>query len=172
MVHGVRRVEPGPYELLVGASSEDIRLRATIELDGTPTTPRPVLELGLNAVDFDEQRGAEIVDRTKLSGDAVTPAHGNDGTDGTHGSTAELVYRGCDFGPATGTGTVTVEVSGEGSLELALDGGPVIARLDVPATQGPYDYTTVVTPFSATGVHDLHIGLRGPVRLAHVGFSG
>ncbi len=63
-------------------------------------------------------------------------------------------------------------MSGEGSVELALDGGPVIARLDVPATPGPYDYTTVVTPFGATEVHDLHIGLRGPLRLAHVGFSG
>ncbi|MCX4561260.1 glycoside hydrolase family 3 C-terminal domain-containing protein [Streptomyces phaeochromogenes] len=178
VVHGIRRVEPGPYELLVGASSEDIRLRATIELDGTPTTPRPVLELGLNAADFDEQRGVEIVDRTKVSGDAVTPAQGNHGSQGSQesqegqGNTAELVYRGCDFGPATGTVAVTFEVSGEGSLELALDGGPVTARLDVPATRGPYDYTTVAVPFSATEVHDLHIGLRGPVRLAHVGFSG
>ncbi|MGI3198237.1 glycoside hydrolase family 3 C-terminal domain-containing protein [Streptomyces sp. GLT-R25] len=178
VAHGIRRVEPGPYELLVGASSEDVRLRATIELDGTPTTPRPVLELGLNAADFDEQRGAEIVDRTKVSGDAVTPAQGNHGSQGSQesqegqGNTAELVYRGCDFGPATGTVAVTFEVSGEGSLELALDGGPVTARLDVPATRGPYDYTTVAVPFSATEVHDLHIGLRGPVRLAHVGFSG
>ncbi|MFC8664482.1 glycoside hydrolase family 3 C-terminal domain-containing protein [Streptomyces sp. NPDC057199] len=171
VAHGIRRLEPGPYELLVGASSEDVRLRATVELDGTPATPRPVLELGLNAADFDEQRGAEIVDRTKLSGDAVKPAHGSHGS---QGNAAELVYRGCDFGPATRTVTVEVSVdaSGEGSLELALDGGPVIARLDVPATPGPYDYTTVVTPFSATEVHDLHIGLRGPVRLAHVGFSG
>ncbi|MEV4040075.1 glycoside hydrolase family 3 C-terminal domain-containing protein [Streptomyces umbrinus] len=175
VVHGIRRVEPGPYELLVGASSEDVRLRTTIELDGTPITPRPVLELGLNAADFDEQRGAEIVDRTKVSGDAVTPAQGNHGSQGSQegqGNTAELVYRGCDFGPATGTVAVTFEVSGEGSLELALDGGPVTARLDVPATRGPYDYTTVAVPFSATEVHDLHIGLRGPVRLAHVGFSG
>ncbi|GHH66766.1 beta-glucosidase [Streptomyces umbrinus] len=175
VAHGIRRVEPGRYELLVGASSEDVRLRATIELDGTPTTPRPVLELGLNAADFDEQRGAEIVDRTKVSGDAVTPAQGNHGSQGSQeslGNTAELVYRGCDFGPATGTVAVTFEVSGEGSLELALDGGPVTARLDVPATRGPYDYTTVAVPFSATEVHDLHIGLRGPVRLAHVGFSG
>ncbi|GHB86633.1 sugar hydrolase [Streptomyces umbrinus] len=175
VVHGIRRVEPGPYELLVGASSEDVRLRATIELDGTPITPRPVLELGLNAADFDEQRGTEIVDRTKVSGDAVTPAQGNHGSQGSlesQGNTAELVYRGCDFGPATGTVAVTFEVSGEGSLELALDGGPVTARLDVPATRGLYDYTTVAVPFSATEVHDLHIGLRGPVRLAHVGFSG
>lgn len=161
VARGTRRLEPGSYELLVGASSEDIRLRGTVELDGTPANPRPALELGLNAADFDEQRGAEIVDRTKLSGDAVTPASEN---------TAELVYRGCDFGPATRT--VTVEVSGEGSIELALDGGPVIARLDVPATPGPYDYTTVVTLFGATEVHDLRIGLRGPLRLAHVGFSG
>ncbi len=94
MARGSWRLEPGPYELLVGASSEDIRLRGTVELDGEPADPRPVLELGLNAADFDEQRGAEIVDRTKLSGDAVTPASE---------STAELVYRGCDFGPATRT---------------------------------------------------------------------
>ncbi|MCX4905031.1 glycoside hydrolase family 3 C-terminal domain-containing protein [Streptomyces sp. NBC_00878] len=161
VAHGTPRLEPGPYELLVGASSEDIRLRGTIELGGAPAVPRPVLEHGLNAADFDEQRSTEIVDRAKASGNSVTPAHEND---------AELVYRGCDFGP--GTRAVAVEVSGEGAIELALDGGPVIARLDVPATPGPYDYLTVVAPFRATGMHDLHVGLRGPLRLAHVGFSG
>ena len=152
---------PVPYELLAGASSEDIRLRATIELDGTPTTPRGVLEHGLNAADFDEQQGAEIIDRTRLSGDAVTPAGQGD---------TELIYRACDFG--TGTREVTVEAAGEGSLELALKGGEVIARLDIPPTAGPYEYTTVTAPLHATGVHDLHIRLRGPLRLARVGFCG
>ena len=93
VAHGIRRLEPGAYELLAGASSEDIRLRATIELDGTPTTPRGVLEHGLNAADFDEQQGAEIIDRTRLSGDAVTPAGQGD---------TELIYRACDFGTGTG----------------------------------------------------------------------
>jgi beta-glucosidase len=162
VAHGTRRLEPGAYELLAGASSEDIRLSETIELDGPPTAPRPLLQLGLNAADFDEQRGAEIVDRTKASGDAVTPAHGAE---------AELTYHACDFG--AGTQSVTVEAAGEGSVELTLnDGGPALARLDIPPTTGPYDYTTVTTPFPATEIHDLHIRLRGPLRLAHVGFSG
>ncbi|MCE0446124.1 fibronectin type III-like domain-contianing protein [Streptomyces tricolor] len=30
------RLERGPYELLLGASSEDVRLRTTVRLDGPP----------------------------------------------------------------------------------------------------------------------------------------
>ncbi|MGP4047185.1 glycoside hydrolase family 3 C-terminal domain-containing protein [Streptomyces sp. 2A115] len=161
VAHNTRLLEPGTYELLAGASSEDVRLRETIELDGPPTTPRPLIERGLSAADFDEQQGAEIVDRTKATGDAVTPAQGGE---------AELVFRSCDFG--AGTRSVTVEAAGEGSVELTLNGGPVIARLDVPPTTGPYDYTTVTAAAVAAEVHDLHIRLRGPLRLTHVGFSG
>ncbi|GAA2655709.1 glycoside hydrolase family 3 C-terminal domain-containing protein [Streptomyces vastus] len=162
VAHGRWRLEPGAYEVLVGAASEDIRLRCTIDLDGTPTPPRPALELGLDAADFDDQRDAEIVDRTKVSGDAVTPA--GDGE-------AELVFLACDF--AGGTTMASIEAAGEGSAELALPDGPVLARIDIPATTGPYDYTTVTGPTAhVTGVHDLHIKLRGRVRLARVGFSG
>ncbi|MFH8803685.1 glycoside hydrolase family 3 C-terminal domain-containing protein [Streptomyces sp. NPDC017936] len=156
------RLEPGPYELMVGASSEDVRLRTTVTLDGDPAAPRPVLRRSLAAVDFDEQSGTAIVDRTKVSGDAVTPVAGG---------TGELVYRSCDFG--TGTGEVTVEVAGEGTVEVCPAGGPaaVVLTLDAP-TPGPYDYTTLTAPFAADGVRDLRIRLRGPLRLALVGFSG
>ncbi|WP_328493655.1 glycoside hydrolase family 3 C-terminal domain-containing protein [Streptomyces sp. NBC_00414] len=165
VAHGGRRLEPGGYELLAGASAEDIRLSGTIEPAGTPSAPRPVLELGLDAAGFDAQTGAGIVDRTKLSGDAVTPTN----PDATGGA-AELVYRACDFGPAARS--VTVEVSGEGTLELALGDGQVIAHLDIAPTTGPYAYTSVTTPFDASGVHDLRVELRGPLRLSRVGFSG
>ncbi|MFF3452335.1 glycoside hydrolase family 3 C-terminal domain-containing protein [Streptomyces sp. NPDC002667] len=169
---GRRRLEPGAYELLVGASSEDIRLGATVELDGEPGTYRPVREHGLNAADFDEQRDTAIVDRTKSSGDGVTPADGGAG---------ELLYRGCDFG--TGVTEVVVEVAGEGVVEISLDGspparglppggGPAAAEVPVGRTGGPYEYRTLTAAFAATGVHDVRLGLRGPVRLAHVGFSG
>ncbi|MFJ4327620.1 glycoside hydrolase family 3 C-terminal domain-containing protein [Streptomyces tricolor] len=156
------RLERGPYELLLGASSEDVRLRTTVRLDGPPPAPRRVLERGLPAAGFDEQSGAAIVDRTKTAGDAVTPAH-----DGT----AELVYRDCDFG--AGVSEVTAHLAGEGTLDLALDGGPVLASLtlDTP-TAGPYAYTTVTAGLVAEGVHDVRLALRGPLRLAHVGFSG
>lgn len=162
VAQGRWRLESGPYDLLVGASSADVRLRTTVTLEGEPSAPRPVRRRGLEAADFDEQSGVEIVDRTKVSGDAVTPVAGG---------TGELIYRACDFG--TGTTGVTVTAAGSGTVELSLDGGPVLATLTLaPPTRGPYDHLTVDAALTAGGVHDLRIGLRGPLRLAHVGFSG
>lgn len=157
------RVEPGAYELLAGASSEDVRARATVTLDGEPAVPRPVVERGLDAVDFDEQSGVEIVDRAKAAGDSVTAVAGKDG---------ELLFRRCDFG--AGVTEVTVEVSGEGTAEVSLDGGPVLAEVSPQApTSGPYDYTTLRASFAVVdGVHDVRLRLRGPLRVARVGFSG
>ncbi|MFC9701330.1 glycoside hydrolase family 3 C-terminal domain-containing protein [Streptomyces sp. NPDC056943] len=163
VAQGRQRVAPGPYEILVGASSEDVRLAGTVDLDGEPSVPRPVMVGGLDAADFDEQSGTEIVDRTKTSGDSVAPAPDRRG---------ELVFRDCDFGDgATG---ITVEAAGEGTVELSLGDGPVLAVLTLsPGTGGPYDYTTVSAPVAAAaGVHDVRLGLRGPVRLARVAFSG
>ncbi|GAB2877773.1 glycoside hydrolase family 3 C-terminal domain-containing protein [Streptomyces deserti] len=160
VAQGRWRLEPGPYELLAGASSEDIRLRTTVTLDGEPGGPRPVVARGLDAADFDEQSGTQIVDRTKVSGDAVTPVPG---------TTGELLFRNCDFG--TGVTQLSAEVAGEGVLELSLDGGPALAVLTADGS-GPYDYTTLGAAIAAEGVHDVHLRLRGPLRLAHVGFSG
>ncbi|MFC8875138.1 glycoside hydrolase family 3 C-terminal domain-containing protein [Streptomyces ardesiacus] len=162
VAQGRWRLEPGAYALLVGASSEDVRLSTTVTVDGEPAAPRPVRERGLDAADFDEQSGTEIVDRTRTTGDAVTPVAGG---------TGELVYRACDFG--SGTTGVTVSVAGEGTVELALDGGPWTAALSPAApSAGPYDYVEVDGAFTAGGVHDLRVGLRGSLRLAHVGFTG
>ncbi|MEU4984152.1 glycoside hydrolase family 3 C-terminal domain-containing protein [Streptomyces sp. NPDC021969] len=162
VAHDRWRLEPGPYALLVGASSEDVRLSTTLTLDGEPAAPRPVRVRGLAAVDFDEQSGTEIVDRTKAAGDALTAAAGR---------TGELLYRDCDFG--TGMRALTVSVAGAGSVEVALDGGPWTATLSPQTpTAGPYDYVELESAFTAEGVHDLRIRLRGSLRLAHVGFSG
>ncbi|MFD0006132.1 glycoside hydrolase family 3 C-terminal domain-containing protein [Streptomyces sp. NPDC127178] len=162
VARGGWRREPGRYEILAGASSEDIRLRTTLTLDGEAPAPRPALRRGLNAADFDEQSGIAIVDRTKASGDAVTPAQGGSG---------ELVYRHCDFG--AGVTQVTATVSGDGVVEVSLDGGPVLAVLTSGAADAsPYDYSTVSAGITADGIHDVHLELRGPLRLARVGFSG
>ena len=161
VAQGRPRLEPGPYELMAGASSEDVRLRTTVLLDGEPAAPRAVLELGLDAADFDEQSGVDIVDRTKARGEAVTAAPGR---------TGELAYRFCDFG--AGVTAVTVSVAGEGTVEVSLDGGPALAVLTAEAPgNGPYDYTTLGAALTADGVHDVHLRLRGTLRLAHVGFS-
>ncbi|KUO15121.1 glycoside hydrolase family 3 C-terminal domain-containing protein [Streptomyces dysideae] len=168
VARGAWRREPGPYDILAGASSEDIRLRTTALLDGESAAPRAVLQHGLDAADFDEQRGVEIVDRTKTSGDAVTAAQGRAG---------ELIYRDCDFGD--GITELTATVAGKGAVEVSLDGGPVLAILSPESSDAsdsshsdPYDYTTLGAGIRAEGVRDVHLRLRGPLRLAHVGFSG
>ncbi|WP_338702391.1 glycoside hydrolase family 3 C-terminal domain-containing protein [Streptomyces sp. Q6] len=153
-------VTSGTYELLVGASSEDIRLTGSLTLDADEQAARPVLARGLEAVAYDEQRGTEIVDRTKSAGDAVTPC-----ADARTGSgSGELLYRACDFGP-DGVIGVRAEVAGEGVLEIG-DG----CTLDVPATDGPYSYVTLDADFAATGVRDLRVRLRGALRIARLTF--
>ncbi|MER6673662.1 glycoside hydrolase family 3 C-terminal domain-containing protein [Streptomyces sp. NPDC000983] len=161
VAHGRPHLEPGPYELMVGGSSEDARLRATVELDGVPVPPRAVREHGLDAADFDEQSGSAIVDRTRTSGDAVTPSGSR---------SAELLYRACDFG--AGVTRVTATVSGEGTVEVSLDGGSGYAVLTVKEPTGPYEHVLLEAEFGAAGVHDVRLRLRGPLRLAQVGFSG
>ncbi|MFD8724015.1 glycoside hydrolase family 3 C-terminal domain-containing protein [Streptomyces sp. NPDC059629] len=162
VAHGRRRLEHGPYDVLVGASSEDVRLRTTLVLDGEQATPRPAAERGLEAADFDEQSNIAIVDRTRTEGDAVTPQGDGSG---------ELVYQDCDLG--RGVTEVTARVSGTGTLELALDGGPSLAELKLTdPTPDAYTYTSLTAPLATEGVHDVHLRLRGRLRLAHVDFSG
>lgn len=58
-------------------------------------------------------------------------------------------------------------------MELSLGGGAVLAAL-TPDPADPddlYAYTTL-SGIVAEGVRDVHLRLRGPLRLAHVGFSG
>ncbi|GHI03508.1 sugar hydrolase [Streptomyces cellostaticus] len=162
VAQGRQRVAPGRYEILVGASSEDIRLTRAVHLDGEPSVPRTVMVDGLDAADFDDQSDTEIVDRTKTSGDSVAPVAGRRG---------ELLFRDCDFGK--GAAGITVEAAGEGMAELSLGDGPVLAVLTLsPGTAGPHDYATVSAPVVvAAGVHDVRLGLRGPVRLARIAFS-
>ncbi|MEU7569332.1 glycoside hydrolase family 3 C-terminal domain-containing protein [Streptomyces fradiae] len=156
-------VEPGGYAVEAGASSADPRLEARLRVDGPALAPRPVLERGLEAADYDEQGGTEIADRDRASGDCVTPVGTGPG---------ELLYRACDFG--AGARAATVEVSGTGAVVLAgaADGtgpGPVRAEAAVPG--GRYAYAAVEIPFTAAGVQDLRITLTGQVRLARVRFT-
>ncbi|MEU3424155.1 glycoside hydrolase family 3 C-terminal domain-containing protein [Streptomyces gardneri] len=156
-------VETGAYEIQAGASSADLRRTVRVEVAGTAPGPRPVLVDGLAAADYDEQSDTVIVDRTKVRGDAVTPADPN--VPGT------LLYRACDFGDgvtelavtAAGSGEVTF-FSGTGTAELA--------HVTVEPTDGPYDHTTVRAPCHVRDVTDFRVELRGPLRLAHIAFTG
>ncbi|MDF9810950.1 hypothetical protein M2266_000181 [Streptomyces sp. SPB162] len=171
VAHGRWTVGPGGYEIQAGASSTDIRLARTLTLGGEPAAPRDVRRRGLAAADFDEQSGVVLVDRTKERGDAVAPGGTEPG---------RLLFRGCDFG-TEGPDTVVVRVSreedaapGGTSLELYLGDGTALAAVGVPVTGSRYAYDDVRVPLDTApaGVHDVHLTLRGPVRLDRLDFSG
>ncbi|WP_063728374.1 glycoside hydrolase family 3 protein [Streptomyces sp. RTd22] len=165
VAHGRWTVDPGAYEIHAGASSADIRRTAALTLDGPPPAPRPVSRRGLEAADHDAADGIVFVDRTKARGDAV--ACGDE-------AVGRLLFRACDFG--AGATAVTVEAAREGTgeavVELHLADGTPLATVAVPPTGGRYAYTTVRTALTTppAGVHDLHVTLRGALRLARLGF--
>ncbi|MEU6762174.1 glycoside hydrolase family 3 C-terminal domain-containing protein [Streptomyces sp. NPDC046853] len=151
-------VAPGAHEVQAGASSGDIRLTATVDIEGAPIAARPVRDAGLDATGYDEQSATEIVDRARTSGDAVRAVDGG---------TGELLFRDCDFGE--GVCAVSVEVSGTGAVDLI--SGSTATTVTVPATGGVYDYAPHTSGFTASGVRDLRVRLRGPLRLARLAFT-
>ncbi|MFF5898904.1 glycoside hydrolase family 3 C-terminal domain-containing protein [Streptomyces argenteolus] len=156
VAHGRWTVEPGAYEILAGASSEDIRLTATVTVDGEASGPRPVLTRGLEAADYDWQRDTEIVDRAKTEGDSVTPASAD--------RPGEVGFGACDFG--AGVAGLAFTLAGAGSLSVTADGQSV--QLQAEGEGGPYAYRTLTTPLTLQGVRELRVRMEGTVRLARI----
>lgn len=157
-------VEPGTYVLGVGPSGADLPLRATVEVTGPAVPPRQVVGRAVRAADADARDGLALTDRTRESGDAVQPRRGR--------TVGHLVLRTCATGGAT---TLTAEVARTraGAAEVALlddASGRVLARLEVPADGGRYDWRTVTVPLAGPlpDVLDLRVALTGPARLATV----
>ncbi|MFJ1915594.1 glycoside hydrolase family 3 C-terminal domain-containing protein [Streptomyces sp. NPDC088147] len=166
VARGAWTVPGGTYVFEAAASSADIRRSVRLTVPGDAPRARDLRRDGLAAADYDEQTGTEIVDRTRVSGDAVTPL----GTDGER-KAGELLFRDCDFGE--GAGGVTLDAAGEGEVTLTTADGGALAVIEVRAGGGPYDYrTTPRAGLPLTGVHDLRVTLRGPLRLARIDVTG
>ncbi|MER6014725.1 glycoside hydrolase family 3 C-terminal domain-containing protein [Streptomyces bluensis] len=169
---GAFAVDPGEYEILIGHSAEAIALTAAFTVTGPALPVRSLIGGRLEAVDFDECVGGTLVDATREKGEAVTPTTGD-----IH---CQLRYRSVDLGgPADGPRVIMAEVSRAteeaATVEIYADGGPgtgtLLAGLHLPAgTDDRYDWHTVGAPMPAevTGVHDLHLVLRGGVHLAAI----
>jgi beta-glucosidase len=159
---GAFTVDPGGYEVLVARSAENVVLTAPLTVIGPQPSSRAGVGRTIAAVDFDDYEGLAIVDTTRVSGDAVTPADPS--------QPASLWFRSTDL-----SGAVRVEA------EVAYDGEPgearlrfwahdrlLLAEIAVPVTGDRYEWTTVSAqlPAPAEGVHDLRVTLHGGVRLA------
>jgi beta-glucosidase len=144
-------VESSVYDVMVGAASDDIRLRSTLNVRGE-TIPARDLTVPTRAENFDAYDGATLVDEAKTAGTAVA-------------GPGWIAFR--DARPVSGS--FTARVSGAGPVEVRLDSptGRVIGTAQATGTGGVYAYATTTAPLAkVTGRHDVYLVLGSGVRVA------
>ncbi|MFI6515904.1 glycoside hydrolase family 3 C-terminal domain-containing protein [Spirillospora sp. NPDC050679] len=159
VTRGKWTVENATHDLLVGASSADIRQRAVLRVRGEDVPARD-LSRPTRAADFDDQHGAVLVDETKERGDAVTAAAGG-----------WIAFSGADLRarPATLKAKVARAAEGGTTLQVRLDrpDGPLAGTLQVPSTGGEYAYREVSAPLTGlTGRRDVYLVFGGDLRVS------
>ncbi|MFI1855315.1 glycoside hydrolase family 3 C-terminal domain-containing protein [Streptomyces sp. NPDC020480] len=164
---GAFTVDPGRYEVLIARSAEDIVLSTPLVVSGTAPTPRELVGRRTLAVDFDDYADITLVDATRATGDAVTPAE--------PARPATLLYRSADLtGASQFEAEVAREATGPGEARLeARAGDQLLAEFAVPVTGGRHTWTTVTAAMAARsdGHHDLCLTLHGDFRLASFRFT-
>lgn len=151
-------VENGTYDVMVGASSADIRARAAWQVTGE-TIPARNLSKVTRAENFDDYSGIRLADESKARGTSVSAS-----ADG-----AWLKYADTQLG--SGAAEFSASVAGaSGTVEVRLGSptGPLAGTARTDGTASPYAYTTVTAALSgaAKGRTDVYLVLSGGVRLS------
>ena len=164
VVRGRFVVASGAYDVMVGRSAADVRASAPLTVRGAPAPRRDPVAV-TRAADFDDHCGIELVDETRVRGDAVR---------GRAGAWAR--FQDVDF--SRGVSAFTARVGGYGTgaaLQLRLDdpdAGPVLGTVPVPAVEDRYAWAPVtVRVRGAAGVRDLYLVFTGDARLSTFSFT-
>jgi len=159
-------VESGVYDLMIGRSSADLPLQASLTVDGETVPHRDLTRL-TRAENYDAYEGVRLTDETKIRGNAVgAPEEGG-----------WIAFGDSDF--HQGAARFRARASNDGKksvdLEIRLDrpDGPLAARVSVPPAKDRYDYCGVETTLSGVeGVHDLYLVFQGKMRISTFQFEG
>ncbi|GAA3351755.1 hypothetical protein GCM10020358_82650 [Amorphoplanes nipponensis] len=146
-------LETSAHDLLAGASSADIRQRATLRVRGE-TVPARDLTRTTRAESFDAYRGALLVDESKARGTAV--------------SGGWIAFEDARLGPAF-TARVAKETAGSGTVEVRLGSpsGRLLGTATVAGAGDRYAYATTTARLAPVrGRHDVYLVLGAGVRLA------
>jgi beta-glucosidase len=152
-------VESSAYDLLVGASSGDIRARATVRVRGE-TIPARDLSAATRAENFDAYSGARLVDETKTRGTSVaaTAAGG------------WIKFAAADLGRRATTFTARVATAAEtGTIQIRLGSptGRLVGTATVAGTGDVYAYATARAVLTgAAGTRDVYLVLSPDLRIS------
>jgi beta-glucosidase len=161
-------VERATHAVSIGPSSVDIRVRATVDVDGEEIAARDAWR-PIGAADHDEAAGATIVDAAPEQGDAVAATE-----PGGWVLFSDVAF---DAAPESVRVVLSRAATGPAEVTLRLDDpldGPVIATVTADCSGGRYGWTEVVAPvLGADGRRDLFavFGAAG-VHLRELTFQG
>lgn len=151
-------VESGAYDVMVGASSADIRATRAVQVKGEVIPDRNLARI-TRAENFDDYQGTTLVDETKADGTSVGAVAGN-----------WVAYKDADLRSRPTTFTARVANPGAPtSVQVRLGGptGTLVGTAQIPSTGDSYAYTNVHTTLSqASGNRDVYLVFNGPTRLA------
>jgi beta-glucosidase len=154
-------VESSDHDIMVGASSADLRQRTKLRVRGETIPPRD-LARPTRAVNFDDYRGIELVDETKVRGEAVGRIDAGDW----------LEFADADLGRGASTFTARVSraAAGDAAIQVRLDDpvtGPVVGTARVASTGDVYRYATTSAGLTgARGRHDVYLVFTGDLRIS------
>ncbi|MFF8971619.1 glycoside hydrolase family 3 C-terminal domain-containing protein [Streptomyces sp. NPDC014995] len=155
-------VETGTYDILVGASSSDIRSSASWQVRGETIPPRD-LSAATRAENFDDYAGTRLVDESTVRGTAVEAT-----ADGSW-----LSFEDTRLGAGATRLTARVSGTSPGTIEVRLGSptGPVAGTAHTAGTGSPYTYETVTADLSAAakGRNDVYLVLSKGLRLSTFG---
>jgi beta-glucosidase len=147
-------VEKGTYDLLIGASSSDIRQRTSVRIKGETIPPRD-LSKPTRAIDFDDYAGVDLVDTSKERGESVGTSTGD------WISFADSTLRHAR--------TFTARVAGgPGTVEVRLDSptGPLAGTVTFGGTADKYTYQKVSAQLrNADGRRPVYLLFTGDLRV-------
>ncbi|XVQ08871.1 glycoside hydrolase family 3 C-terminal domain-containing protein [Spirillospora sp. CA-255316] len=164
VTRGKWTVENSEHDVMVGASSSDIRQRASLRVRGE-TVPARDLSKATRAADFDDHQGAELVDESKVRGDAVGAGAGG-----------WIKFAGADLGSGLRgfAARVAKESAGATTIQVRLGGpaGRLVGTVNVPSTGDRYAYRDVTAAISgAAGRQDVYLVFGGDARLSSFSFT-
>ncbi|MGW1024169.1 glycoside hydrolase family 3 C-terminal domain-containing protein [Streptomyces sp. NPDC002577] len=152
-------VETGTYDVLIGASADDIRTRTSVKVKGE-TIPARDLTKTTRAENFDDYEGIRLVDESKASGTSV----------GATENGAWLKFADAQLGAGAGEFTARVASTGSGTVEVRLGSptGTLVGTAKTSGTGSTYTYDTVTADLSAAakGRQDVYLVLSDGLRLS------
>ncbi|NQX45543.1 glycoside hydrolase family 3 C-terminal domain-containing protein [Paenibacillus tritici] len=154
-------VEDGEYKLLVGRSSGDIRLSATIRVHGENVPPRN-LYTAVKAENYDDYE-AVFLDECKAGGASVHPV--KDG--------AWIAFHNVQFAEGAAGIELLVSSSQGGGIEVRTGGpsGKLAATLAVPAGEAQSWHSQSALAGVDAGTADVYLVFKGEVLLSRVLFT-